>query len=127
MKSRAGSRCATLLLWLCALGAGSARQPVVVHGAVRGVVETALRSVAEGPQLAARVVVAVVATDRPVARHASHLAAPALDAVRSRDALASAPREALHLQSLAHARRPRWRTYDAVAPPRGSLVTPIAR
>ena len=130
MKSRAGSVCAALLLWLCALGAGPARHSSVARvapGAARSAVEIALHDVADGPQLGTRVIVAVGAQRGLATPWSAHLASPVLEGEHPRVESGCGASEVLRVQGASHRRRPRWRTHDAAAPPRGFLVTPIAR
>ena len=113
-----GSFCSLLLLWLSVLGAGPARHPGVSRATARSVAEHALRDVAKAPRLAPRVWAPSVATPRAVERNAPSVL-PALAAERfsrlSSGALTT--RRTLGRQAAAHAARPRWRTYDAAAPP----------
>jgi hypothetical protein len=116
-----GSLCSLLLVWLCALGAEPARHPVVTRAAARSVEELALRDVAEAPRLAPRASATSVATPRFAERSAPtvFLALPAERFARL-SGVALTTRTALGRQAAAHAARPRWRAYDAAAPPEAS-------
>jgi hypothetical protein len=113
---------ALLLVWLCAIAGGPARHPEPVRLVVRGTAAVALREVADAPLLAPRAVTARDIAVRPVDRDAPpHGLTPAsrstlVTAIRAREA-----RQALARQSRAHGGRPRWRPYDAAAPPVRSL------
>jgi hypothetical protein len=113
-----GSFCSLLLLWLSALGAGPAPQPVHARESARSAVELAVRDVAEAPRLAARASATHVASLRLAERNAPAplSALPEQPVVRvARVALKA--RATLERQASAHAARPRWRAYDAAAPP----------
>lgn len=113
-----GSFCSLLLVWLCALGAAPVRHPVARAVVARGATELALRDAADVPLVATRAVIAHNSAARPVERDAasppSWLGAPRVSPAPSgrRDAHATLDR-----QATAHASRPRWRAYDAAAPP----------
>jgi hypothetical protein len=118
-----GSFCSLLLIWLCAMGAAPARRPATGPFAIRGAAELALRDVVEMPRLTARLLVERTASPRSPERDAmAHRSwfmaphrAPAQDCgVATRTTLAN--------QTVAHAERPRWRTYDAAAPPALSRI-----
>lgn len=119
MARASGSLCTLLLAWLCALGAGPVRHPATTPVVVRSAVELALRDVADAPQLASRLLGTRVGSSRPVERDAATwpltlFAAP----TEQRTPLgARAVRATLNAQAIAHAARPRWRAYDAIAPP----------
>lgn len=108
-----------LLLWLCMLGAGPARHAAQQPFVARSAVELALRDVAETPLLASRAVATRLSSVRLAERDApsSHVATPlpSLDAIAP--SRAAGVRITLALQGDAHAGRPRWRPYDAAAPP----------
>jgi len=124
MARSVASLCALLLVWLCALGAGPVQHPDSPTEVARGAMELALRDVAEAPLLAPQ---AVAARINP-ARHAGRdVPAPQLAALPARPlqalpAAGRASRTALALQDDAHRARPRWRSYDAVAPPAPSRI-----
>lgn len=113
-----GSFCSLLFLWLCALGAGPARQSVASLESARSVVELALRDVAEAPRLASSARATQVGSPRLAARHApvpltGRPARPVVLVAR----VGATARATLARQAKAHAFRPRWRAYDAAAPP----------
>jgi hypothetical protein len=118
-----GTFSSMLLVWLCALGAGATSPPAAEPVAIRSAAELALREAAEAPLLASRAQV----TRTPNARHVERDVAARLSwLVARRRAPASrtarAARVALGQQARAHATRPRWRPYDAAAPPARSRI-----
>lgn len=113
-----GSFCSLLLVWLCALGAAPVVHPTLAPATARSAVELALRDIAEAPQLASRAVSVHVTTSRIVERSAPNRLAPlAALAEPFARTVSSAARTALRRQATMHDDRPRWRAYDAAAPP----------
>jgi hypothetical protein len=125
MMTRPGaSLCSVLLVWLAALGAGPLRHPGTQPEAVRSAVEVALRDVADAPLLAPRADAARITSARLAGRDvpATHLAAPPAPRALPLPGIARAARNMLALQDDAHDARPRWRPYDAAAPPAHSRI-----
>ena len=118
MARSAGSFLSLLLVWLCALGAGPTSHPAANPIAARGAAEVALRDVADAPVLVSRALVVRSASPRSVERDS---ASPVSWFIATRRAAAPrtqrATRTTLDRQAVAHARRLRWRVYDAAAPP----------
>lgn len=112
-----------LLLWLCALGSGPSRHPDALPLVVRSTAALALREVSDAPLLAPRAVAARVIPGRHMERDAPppYGAFPASRSPIVRAGVAGDARTTIAHQSHAHAGRPRWRPYDAAAPPARSL------
>lgn len=113
------SLCALLGVWLCALGAGPVRHPAAQSVVARGAVELALRDVADGPLLVPRVIAARISAARLADRDGPppQIAAVAAHKAPTAPTVARDTRTTLARQGDAHADRPRWRHYDAAAPP----------
>ncbi len=126
MKSRfLGSFSWVAFAWLFALGAGAAPRPAGAPASARGGVDRALRDVADAPRLASRAVAATGGFRTSLQRPSSHVATPAV--ARTLAAGTCALRTALRRQAAAQRSVPRWRPYDAVAPPSGPRFASIAR
>lgn len=112
-----------LLAWLCALGSGPSRHPEARPLVVRSTAALALREVADAPHLAPHAVAARVIPGRHVERDAPppYGAASASRLPSVRAGVARDARTTIAHQSHVHAGRPRWRSYDAAAPPARSL------
>lgn len=113
------SLCSLLLVWLCALGAGPVRQVAPQPVAARSAVELALRDVAEAPVIVPRVVAAPGTSMRLGERNAppAHFTTPVAREALLAPRVARAARVTVALQDGVHRERPRWRAYDAAAPP----------
>ena len=120
MKARSlGSLCSLLLVWLCRLGASPLRHPEPRPHVTRGVVHLVVRDVVDTPLLTPRVVGARFSSAQLGSRDAPQAPVASPQATSSPFTL-GVRRDvhgALALQDEAHAGRPRWRVYDAVAPP----------
>lgn len=125
MKSRSfASVWSLLVVWLCALGAGPARHPAAQPLVARSAAELALHDVADAPLLGARSLVVRLAPARDAERDStSTLSWLAVSRALSARGASRGAREALTRQTAAHADRPRWRVYDAAAPPVPSRTT----
>lgn len=112
------SLCSFLVLWVCALGAGPIGHAAPQPALARSAVELALRDVADAPLFAPRSVTAHAYSARVAERDArSQPAAPVSIARATALGVTRSAPAALALQDAAHAARPRWRAYDAAAPP----------
>ena len=116
--------CSLLLVWLFALGAGPVRHAVAQSEVARSGLELVLRDVADQPLLAARAVAARLSSARIAERDApaAHLVTPAAHQALATPSMAHTVRGTLALQDDAHRDRPRWRPYDATAPPDRSRI-----
>jgi hypothetical protein len=118
MARSVGSVCSLVLVWLCALGAGPARHPAGQPLVARSAVAVALRDVAEAPLLGTRALAGRAAPARVVERDLvptfSWFATAGEPSARG---TRHVTRMTLVRQSAAHDQRPRWRAYDAAAPP----------
>lgn len=114
-----GSICSLLFVWLFALAAGPARHLAATPVVARSAMELALRDLADAPPLASRVLSARVGSSRPVERGTVPWQLTTFVSPPEQRAPFFAPeaRATLDTQAVAHAARPRWRAYDAIAPP----------
>ena len=118
-----GSLCSLLLVWILTLGLGSAQRSLPAGTSARSAAEFALHELADAPLLAPRVVVSRATASRPVERDAPNCHSPVPSLVAHHPGRAEASTGImLDRQERAHISRPRWRAYDAAAPPALSRV-----